>query len=181
MCPARPSLPERPATVSAFLALGSNLGDRLEHLRRAVALLRREDGVRVVRSSRVYETAPVGPPQPDYLNAVIEAEVESTLAARDLLRACLEVERTMGRVREERWGPRVIDVDVLTFDEERIDEPDLIVPHPRMHERAFVLVPLLELTADPMLPHGARLGDLRTADEAVWAVRAVAPPLPVAS
>lgn len=172
-------MPDGVATVSAFLALGSNLGDRLEHLRRAVALLNREDGVRVVRSSRVYETAPVGPAQPDYLNAVVE--VESTLAAHDLLRACLDVEKIMGRVRAERWGPRVIDVDVLTFDQERIDEPDLIVPHPRMHERAFVLVPLLELTADPMLPRGALVADLRLADDAVSDVRAVAPPLPAAS
>jgi 2-amino-4-hydroxy-6-hydroxymethyldihydropteridine diphosphokinase len=172
-------LPDGLATVSAFLALGSNLGDRLGHLRRAVGLLNEVDGVRVVRSSRVYETAPVGPPQPDYLNAVIE--VESTLAPRDLLRACLGVEQAMGRVREERWGPRVIDVDVLTYDDERIDEPDLVVPHPRMHERAFVLVPLLELTADPMLPGGAHMADVRLADDAVSDVRAVAPPLPAAS
>jgi len=165
--------------VTAFLALGSNLGDRLENLRRAVALLHRADGVRVLRSSRVYETSPVGPPQPDYLNAVIEAE--TSLSARDLLQACLGVEQMMGRDREERWGPRVIDVDVLTFDEERFDEPALTVPHPRMHERAFVLVPLLELTADPMLPGGAHIGDLRMADDAVSGVRAVAPPLPVAS
>ncbi len=172
-------MPDGSATVSAFLALGSNLGDRLEHLRRAVGLLNLEDGVRVVRSSRVYETAPVGPPQPDFLNAVIE--VATTLAARDLLRACLGVEQAMGRVRRERWGPRIIDVDVLTYDDERIDEVDLIVPHPRMHERAFVLVPLLELTSDPMLPDGARVADLRTADDAVSDVRAVAPPLPVPS
>jgi 2-amino-4-hydroxy-6-hydroxymethyldihydropteridine diphosphokinase len=171
-------LPE-PAPVRAFLALGSNLGDRLEHLRRAAGLLGDRGDVRFVRSSRVYETAPVGPPQPDYLNAVIE--VETTLGARDLLRACLDVEAAMGRVRAERWGPRVIDVDVLTFGDERIDEPDLVVPHPRMHERAFVLVPLLELTPDPMLPGGLRVADLRAADDAVSDVRAVAPPLAAAS
>jgi 2-amino-4-hydroxy-6-hydroxymethyldihydropteridine diphosphokinase len=170
-------LPDGPP-VRAFLALGSNLGDRLNHLRRAAASLHREKGVRVVRSSRVYETAPVGPPQPDYLNAVIE--VETTLSPRELLRACLDVEQAMGRVRAERWGPRVVDVDVLTFDDERIDEPDLVVPHPRMHERAFVLVPLLELTEDPMLPGGLRVRDLRAADDAVSDVRAVAPPLPAA-
>jgi 2-amino-4-hydroxy-6-hydroxymethyldihydropteridine diphosphokinase len=167
------------APVRAFLALGSNLGDRLENLRRAVALLHGADGVRVLRSSRVYETPPVGPPQPDYLNAVIE--VETSLRARDLLLECLGVEQAMGRVRDERWGPRVIDVDVLTFDEERFDEPDLVVPHPRMHERAFVLVPLLELTSDPMLPGEARIADLRMADDAVSGVRAVAPPLAPAS
>jgi 2-amino-4-hydroxy-6-hydroxymethyldihydropteridine diphosphokinase len=167
------------ATVTAFLALGSNLGDRLEHLGRAVGALNENEGVRVIRSSRVYETAPVGPPQPDYLNAVIE--VRTSLAARDLLDVCLGVEHALGRVRAERWGPRVIDVDVLTYDDERIDEPGLIVPHPRMHERAFVLVPLLELTSEPMLPGGARVADLRMADDAVWGVRAVAPPLPAAS
>jgi 2-amino-4-hydroxy-6-hydroxymethyldihydropteridine diphosphokinase len=172
-------LPDGAEAVTAFLALGSNLGDRLEHLRHAVEALNRQEGVRVVRSSRVYETAPVGPPQPDYLNAVIE--VRTTLAARDLLDICLDVERDMGRVREERWGPRVIDVDVLTYDAERIDEPDLVVPHPRMHERAFVLVPLLELTSEPMLPGGARPADLRMADDAVSGVRAVAPPLLAAS
>jgi 2-amino-4-hydroxy-6-hydroxymethyldihydropteridine diphosphokinase len=172
-------LPEGAEAVRAFLALGSNLGDRLGHLRRAAVLLSERAGVRFVRSSRVYETAPVGPPQPDYLNAVIE--VETTLGARDLLRVCLDVEQAMGRVRGERWGPRVIDVDVLTFDDERIDEPDLVVPHPRMHERAFVLVPLLELTPDPMLPGGVRVADLRTSDGAVSDVRAVAPPLPAAT
>jgi 2-amino-4-hydroxy-6-hydroxymethyldihydropteridine diphosphokinase len=163
-----------PGQVRAFLGLGSNLDDRLENLRRAVVLLDRAGGIRAVRSSRVYETAPVGPPQPDYLNAVIE--VETTLAPHDLLRACLAVEHTMGRVRAERWGPRVIDVDVLTYGDERIDDDDLTVPHPRMHERAFVLVPLLELTADPALPGGARVADLRVDDD-VSDVRPVAPPL----
>jgi 2-amino-4-hydroxy-6-hydroxymethyldihydropteridine diphosphokinase len=160
----------------AYLGLGSNLGDRMANLRRAVTLLNRE-GVRAVRSSRVYETDPVGPPQPEYLNAVIEAE--TALAPHDLLRACLAVEQTMGRVRAERWGPRVIDVDVLIYDDERIDEPDLIVPHPRMHERAFVLAPLLELTADPMLPGGRRVASLRLGAGSLSAVRPVAPPLVV--
>jgi 2-amino-4-hydroxy-6-hydroxymethyldihydropteridine diphosphokinase len=97
----------------------------------------------VARSSSVYETAPVGPPQPDYLNAVLE--VATTLSPRALLDACLAVEERMGRVRIERWGPRVIDVDVLTYADERIDEDGLTIPHPRMAERAFVLVPLADL------------------------------------
>jgi 2-amino-4-hydroxy-6-hydroxymethyldihydropteridine diphosphokinase len=161
--------------VRAFLGLGSNLDDRLENLRRAVVLLNRSEGVRVLRSSRVYETAPVGGrPQPDYLNAVIE--VEATLGPHDLLRAGQSVEQTMGRVRAERWGPRVIDVDVLTYGDQRVDEPDLVVPHPRMHERAFVLIPLLELTADPMLPDGKRVEDV-TVGDAVADVRPFAPPL----
>ena len=165
-------------TVSACLALGSNLGDRLEHLREAVRLLGAEPTVEVVRSSRVYETEPVGPPQPAYLNAVIEVRTDGT--ARELLEACRRVEDALGRVRAERWGPRTIDVDVLIFDEETIDEPDLVVPHPRMHERGFVLVPLGELEADPMLPGGRKLAKLRLAPDVVLGVRPFAPPLPVA-
>lgn len=159
----------------AYLGLGSNLGDRLENLRRAVALLGAR-GVRPLRSSRVYETDPVGgPPQPDYLNAVVEVEAEGS--ARDLLAACQGVEAEMGRVRRERWGPRVIDLDVLTFGREEVREPDLLIPHPRMHERAFVLVPLLELDADPPLPGGRRAADLRLGVLALGGVRPFAPPL----
>ena len=165
-------------TVSAYLALGSNLGDRLEHLREAVRLLGAEPTVEVVRSSRVYESEPVGPPQPAYLNAVVEVSTDGT--ARDLLEACRRVEDALGLVRAERWGPRTIDVDVLIFDEETIDEPDLVVPHPWMHERGFVLVPLGELEADPMLPGGRRLASLRLAPDVVLGVRLFAPPLPVA-
>ena len=165
-------------TTSAYLALGSNLGDRLEHLREAVRLLGAEPTVEVVRSSRVYESEPVGPPQPAYLNAVVEVSTDGT--ARDLLEACRRVEDALGRVRAERWGPRTIDVDVLIFDEETIDEPDLVVPHPRMHERGFVLVPLGELEADPMLPGGRKLAKLRLAPDVVLGVRPFAPPLPVA-
>ena len=164
-------------TTSAYLALGSNLGDRLEHLREAVRLLAAEPGIQVVRSSRVYETEPVGPPQPAYLNAVIEVRTAGT--ARGLLEACRRVEDALGRVRAERWGPRGIDVDILTFDERTLDEPDLVIPHPRMHERGFVLVPLGELDADPMLPGGRRLASLRLAPDAVMGVRPFAPPLPV--
>jgi 2-amino-4-hydroxy-6-hydroxymethyldihydropteridine diphosphokinase len=164
--------------VSAYLALGSNLGDRLGTLRRAVDLL----GVRgaaVVRSSRVYETEPIGPAQPEYLNAVVE--VRTDLEPRALLEACLAIEADLGRVRGERWGPRTLDVDVLTYDERRVDEPGLTVPHPRMHERGFVLVPLAELDADPMLPGGRRLASLRPPPDAVSGVRPFAPPLRAAA
>lgn len=159
----------------AFLGLGSNLGDRLDNLQRALRFLE-DRGIRVLRSSRVYETDPVGgPPQPDYLNAVVEVETGGTV--RDLLNTCLETERALGRIREERWGPRVIDVDVLTFGTEEIDEPDLQVPHPRMHERGFVLIPLLELEADPPLPGGRKAQSLRLGTMAVAGVRPFAPPL----
>ena len=163
--------------TKAYLALGSNLGDRLEHLGEAVRLLEGTDGVDVVRSSRIYETDPVGPPQPAYLNAVIE--VETTRSPRELLQACRAVEDAIGRVRAERWGSRTIDVDVLTFDERTVDEPDLQIPHPRMHERGFVLVPLGELDDDPMLPGGRRISSLRIPPDAVFGVRLFAPPLPV--
>ena len=122
----------------------------------------------------MYESVAVGPPQPDYLNAVVE--VETTLSPYGLLGACLDVEREMGRERRERWGPRVIDLDVLTFGEETVDEPDLQVPHPRMHERGFVLLPLLELAADPPLPGGRLVATLRLGPDAM-AARPFAPPL----
>jgi 2-amino-4-hydroxy-6-hydroxymethyldihydropteridine diphosphokinase len=165
--------------VSAYLALGSNLGDRLETLQHAVDLLHARPGIDVVRSSRVYETEPVGPPQPAYLNAVVE--VRTDLEPRELLKETQAVEDELGRVRAERWGPRTIDVDVLSFDERTVDEPELVVPHPRMHERGFVLVPLGELEPDPMLPRGRKLSALRLPPEAMLGVTPFAPPLRVPS
>ncbi len=146
--------------VVAFLGLGSNLGNRLTNLQAAVDALQTEPGLRVTASSRVWETVSVGgPPQPDYLNAVIRAETD--LSARDLLDVARRVELRMGRVRKERWGARSLDVDILLYDEEQIDEPELVVPHPRMAQRAFVLLPLLELDPDPVLPDGTRLKEVR--------------------
>lgn len=146
--------------VVAFLGLGSNLGNRLTNLQAAVDALQTEPGLRVTASSRVWETVSVGgPPQPDYLNAVIRAETD--LSARDLLDVARRVELRMGRVRKERWGARTLDVDILLYDEEQIDEPELVVPHPRMAQRAFVLLPLLELDPDPVLPDGTRLKEVR--------------------
>jgi 2-amino-4-hydroxy-6-hydroxymethyldihydropteridine diphosphokinase len=146
--------------VTAYLGLGSNLGDRLANLQDAVDLLVREPGLRVAASSRVWETAPVGgPPQPDYLNAVLR--IETDRSPSELLDACRRVESSLGRVRLERWGPRTIDVDLLLYDEATVDEPDLVVPHPRIAERAFVILPLLELEPDPALPDGRRLKDVR--------------------
>jgi len=166
-----------PDPVVAFLALGSNLGDRLANLQRAADLLAGIEGVEVRRSSRVYETEPVGPPQPEYLNVVLE--VRTSLDPGGLLAACLGIEDAMGRVRRERWGPRTVDVDVLTFGDQDVDEPELTIPHPRMHERGFVLVPLLELTADPHLPGGRRVADLRLGLASLTGVRPYAPPLRV--
>lgn len=165
--------------VAALIGLGSNLGDRLANLQEAVDRLGEAPGVRVLKGSRVYETDPVGPPQPDYLNAVVM--VETTLSARGLLEACLGVERSMGRERKGRWGPRNIDLDVLGYGRQEIDQPGLQIPHPRMHERSFVLVPLLELEAAPSLPGGRRLADLRLGAGMLAGVRPFAAALRIPS
>jgi 2-amino-4-hydroxy-6-hydroxymethyldihydropteridine diphosphokinase len=161
--------------VRALIGLGSNLGDRLANLTDAIGRLAKTEGVEVTRASRVYETAPVGPPQPDYLNAV--AEIWTSLSARSLMNALLSIEADLGRVRTERWGPRVIDLDLLNYAREEIDEPGLEVPHPRMHERAFVMVPLLELEADPLLPGGRTIPSLRLGPATLEGVRPFAPPI----
>jgi 2-amino-4-hydroxy-6-hydroxymethyldihydropteridine diphosphokinase len=125
-----------------FLGLGSNLGERETHLRGAVAAL---EGV--VAVSGLYETDPVGgPDQGAFLNIVVELETD--LDAQDLLGECRRLETEASRVREVRWGPRTLDVDVLWIDGETVSEPDLEVPHPRMRDRAFVMVPLGELAPD---------------------------------
>ena len=119
----------------AFLGLGSNLGDRRKNLRDAVAAI-----PDVVAVSRVYETAPVGgPDQGPYLNIVVRLETEHS--PRELLEICRDREAEARRVRTVRWGPRTLDVDVLWVDDQTVNEPDLVVPHPRMFERAFVLMP----------------------------------------
>lgn len=129
--------------MRAFLALGSNLGDRRAYLAEAVASI-----PDLVAVSPVYETGPVGGPdaQGAYLNLVVELDTD--LTARELLELCGRLESAAGRVRLERWGPRTLDVDVLWVDGVTVDEPDLVVPHPRMLERRFVQVPLLDLAPD---------------------------------
>ncbi len=133
------------------LALGSNLGERLELLQGAVDALADTPGLRVLGVSPVYETDPVGgPDQPDYLNAVVVAEGRHS--PRTLLERALAVENAFDRVREVRWGPRTLDVDVIVVGELVVDEPDLEVPHPRAAGRAFVLVPWLDVDAAAELP-----------------------------
>lgn len=129
--------------MRAFLGVGSNLGDRWAYLRRAVAGM-----PDVVAVSPVYETAPVGGPagQGAFLNCVVELDTD--LSPQELLEVCRRLEAEAERVRMERWGPRTLDVDVLLVGDLRVDEPDLVVPHPRMWERAFVLVPLHDLAPD---------------------------------
>ncbi len=144
--------------VLAYLGLGANVGDREANLREAVRLLDQTRGVEVLRRSSVYETAPVGvTDQPPFLNQVIE--VRTTLTPRGLLARALEVEAALGRVRRERWGPRPIDIDLLFYGDETLDLPGLTVPHPRMGERTFVLVPLAELAPERLLPGGERVAE----------------------
>jgi 2-amino-4-hydroxy-6-hydroxymethyldihydropteridine diphosphokinase len=133
----------------AHLGLGSNLGDRLAHLQFGLDGLAARAG-RVVAISPVYETQPVGgPPQPDYLNAVVTVETE--LSPRELLGVAKALEAEAGREPadgERRWGPRPLDIDILVVGDERVAEPDLVVPHPRIHQRAFVLAPLADVAPD---------------------------------
>jgi len=145
----------------AYLGLGSNLGDRRTLLRHAVEALNWGD-VSVVERSRVYETTPVGGPdgQPDFLNQVIG--VETSLDAHGLWERCSAVEASLGRARdhETRWGPRPIDIDVLTFGDLVVAEQNLEIPHPRIGERAFVLVPLAEIAPDLQIAGLGAAGDL---------------------
>lgn len=164
--------------ATAYLGLGANLGDRLTNLQEAVRKLAAQRGVTVLRSSRVYETDPVGgPPQPSFLNAVVEISTE--LDPRELLAICAGIEQALGRERSERWGPRTIDIDILLYDDLTVDDHDLVVPHPRMHERGFVLAPLAELVPDPPLPGGRRLATVSTEPGLVDGVVPFAPPLEV--
>jgi len=138
-----------------YLSLGSNLGDRLALLAEAVSRLSVRH-TRLLRCSPVYETAPQGmTEQPSFLNLVVEAETDLTAAG--LLEHVHAVEQALGRQRLVHWGPRTVDVDILLLDDMTLDDPDLTIPHPRLTERAFVLVPLLELRPDLTLPGtGAR-------------------------
>jgi 2-amino-4-hydroxy-6-hydroxymethyldihydropteridine diphosphokinase len=140
----------------AFLGLGSNLGDRLTFLQRAVDLLDADRRTRVDAVSSVYQTEPVGgPEQEPYLNIAVRVATRRT--PRGLLRLGQQVERELGRTREVRWGPRTIDVDVLLYDDREVAARDLQVPHPRLAERAFALIPLLEVAPGQRLPDGRSL------------------------
>ncbi len=149
---------------AVVLALGSNLGDRREILQEAVDAVRQIKGVGVDKVSPVYETVPVGgPPQPDYLNAVVLAR--TTLPSPDLLDRLHEVEAEFDRVRLVRWGPRTLDIDIITVAGERSDDPELTLPHPRAHERAFVLAPWHDVDPDAVLPgYGPVAELLKSAD-----------------
>ena len=167
--------------AEVVLALGSNLGDSAATLQGAVGDLARVDGLRLTQVSSVYETDPVGGPEQDaYLNAV--ALGETSLTPRELLAATQAVEQAWHRVRDVRWGPRTLDVDLIAIDDVTLDTDDLVLPHPRAHERGFVLVPWAE--ADPgavLTGHGAvadLVGEVDTAGVRVTAVSLALPGSP---
>lgn len=155
------------AALRAVIGFGANLGDRLGAMRVALAAL--GDVARVEKTSHVYATVPVGPPQPEYLNAAALIAWEGT--AEGLLEALLGIEAKLGRVRgSERFGPRTIDLDVLWIDGVAAETERLVVPHPRLKERAFAMVPLLEVAPDAREPHTgdayvAPAGDVRRTDD----------------
>ena len=143
----------------AFIALGSNLQDPQQQVQRAMEELNGLPGTRLVARSSLYRTAPVGyDDQPDFINAV--AEVETTLEAEALMRQLLALEATFGRERPFPNAPRVLDLDLLLYDNLELDTEVLTLPHPRMHERGFVLLPLAEIAPDLMIPGKGRVGDL---------------------
>jgi 2-amino-4-hydroxy-6-hydroxymethyldihydropteridine diphosphokinase len=141
------------------LALGSNLGDRLATLQGAVQELLREPGLTLTALSPVYETAPVGgPPQPDYLNAVLIAQ--TTLTPQALLHRCQQAEQAFHRTRHQVWGPRTLDVDIIVYGDLVSDDPVLTLPHPRARERAFVLAPWLDAEPAAQIPGQGQVADL---------------------
>lgn len=137
--------------VTAYIGLGSNIGDRTLQLKQAVDLLHRTNGICVKRISSIYETAPVGYlDQSPFYNCVIE--IQTILSPTLLLATAMQIEKKMHRVRKIHWGPRTIDIDILLYENRTIDQEELQIPHCRMTERAFVLVPMRELTGNILIP-----------------------------
>ncbi len=142
-----------PQELIAYIGLGSNLGDRRRILESALGALRETTGIELVAVSMLIETEPEGPPGQDrYLNGA--ATIRTKLSPRGLLQAMLEIESAHGRDRtkESRWGPRRVDLDLLMYADRIVDEPDLVVPHPRMHQRTFVLAPLAAIAPNAVHP-----------------------------
>lgn len=137
-----------------YLSLGSNLNNPIEQVKMAIEEIQNTEDIQVLNCSSLYQTPPIGPAQPDFINAVIQ--IATPLSPEALLRKTQAIEASHHRVREIHWGPRTLDIDLILFDEETIETENLTIPHRFMHERAFVLVPLLEI--EPMLKtpqHGA--------------------------
>lgn len=158
------------STVTAYVALGSNLEDPQRQLRSGLESLAALPATRLLRVSSFYRSAPVGyADQPDFVNAV--AAIETGLSPRGLLDALLAVERRHGRVREFPNAPRTLDLDIVAYGDRTIDEPGLAVPHPRMHERAFVMVPLAEIAPDAAIPGRGSVRELAARVDAASVTR----------
>src|SRR5262245_4460252 len=154
-----PLITHHSSLITAFIALGSNLDDPVAQIRRGLASLTALPSTRFVRSSSLYSNPPVGYlEQPDFVNAV--AMIETGLGARELLDRLLAIELAHGRSRSRPNGPRTLDLDLALYGDRVIDEPDLVVPHPRLTERAFVLVPIAEIAPDAVVPGRGRIADL---------------------
>jgi 2-amino-4-hydroxy-6-hydroxymethyldihydropteridine diphosphokinase len=136
--------------MSSAIALGSNLGDSRAILEAAIETLAQTPGIILEAKSSWYKTKAVGPPQPDYINGAVILRVE--MIPQLLLKTLLQIENKFGRVRQQRWGPRTLDLDLLLYDDLILNTPNLQIPHPRMRERAFVLVPLVEIAPDWVEP-----------------------------
>lgn len=148
-------------TYDALIGIGSNVGDKAQNIARAIELLCSDGMVRLVATSRFYRSEPWGILEQDwFVNAA--AAVATSVPAHELLRRCLAVEDHMGRLRQVKWGPRLVDVDVLTYRGRTIDTPDLKVPHPFIEQRSFVVVPLLDIAPDEVV-RGRRVRDLAAA------------------
>ncbi len=138
--------------VHVYLGLGSNMGDRVALLQRAVHSLQEEKEIHIIELSSIYETDPIGfTEQPSFYNLVVH--LVTTLSPSDLLQKILSIETKLNRVRKQRWGPRTIDIDILLYGDQRVEEENLTIPHPRLHEREVVLIPLLEIAGDFRIPH----------------------------
>lgn len=141
--------------VRSAIALGSNMGDTQSTLETALEVLAQTPGIVLAAKSSWYKTKAIGPPQPDYLNGCAILQVKMT--PQDLLTTLLAIEQQFGRVRTEYWGPRTLDLDLLLYDDWILNEPNLQIPHPRMYERGFVLVPLAEIAPNWREPVHGRL------------------------
>ena len=137
-------------SVKTAIALGSNLGDSLSILENALLELAKTPGITLINHSSWYQTKPIGPPQPDYLNGCAILQVE--LTPLELLQQLLDIEKQFNRIRRERWGPRTLDLDIILYGDLILETATLEIPHPRMRERAFVLVPLAEIAPDWIEP-----------------------------
>ena len=137
--------------MTVFIGLGSNLGNRKENINKAIELLKNTKGIKIIKTSSIIETEPYGKTdQPNFLNCVIEINTE--INPEHLLEICNKIENELGRIRKEKWGPRTIDLDILFIDDFVIRTPDLVVPHPEVHLRNFVLTSLMEIAPDFIHP-----------------------------